>query len=670
MIRVLSSFLVALSLTAAALSQPTLIVSGLKMPESVAVGFGGKMYVSCIGEFGKDGDGAILRIENGKALPFVAGLNDPKGLTIHQQWMFVTDKDRVVRIDAKGKTQEFVAATAFPRKPIFLNDITADPESGTLYVVDSGDHKGAGGAVFRITPQGKATLVVDAKDVPGMNTPNGALLDGQSHLLVADWGNGNLFRVKLADKSVEKIAEGMDGADGLCWDYHGRLFISSWKTGKVFSIPRPGVAPILIAEGFTNAADICFDPANKQILVPDMKGGTLSAVAIKIPGYEIDESPLPLKTEIAFPNLQWTGWKGETDSGKPNPLRPILLTHAGDDSNRVFVPTQHGVIHSFPNDQKATQTTIFMDIQDRVKYSDASNEEGFLGLAFHPRFKDNGEFFVFYTTKHAKLTNIVSRFRVMKDDPTRGDPASEEQLIKFEKPYWNHDGGTICFGPDGYLYITHGDGGAANDPHDNGQKMNTWLGKVLRIDVNTKSAGKNYGIPKDNPFIDKPGACHEIWAYGLRNLWRMAFDRETGKLWAGEVGQNLWEEIVIIERGGNYGWNRRESLHPFGPKGMGHNKEMIEPIWEYHHDIGKSITGGCVYRGPRLPDLAGHYLYADYVSGRIWALKYDEAKSRVTANRPIADKSVPIFSFGEDEKGEVYLLTSTTSGRGIFWLAK
>jgi glucose/arabinose dehydrogenase len=369
--------------------------------------------------------------------------------------------------------------------------------------------------------------------------------------------------------------------------------------------------------------------------------------------------------------LQWAGWKGEDDRGRSTPLRPLVLTHAGDGSNRVFVATQHGVIHSFPNDQKAKTTTVFLDIQDRVTYTDNTNEEGFLGLAFHPKFKENGECFVFYTTKKAKLTNILSRFRLRKDDPTRADPASEEEIMRFTKPFWNHDGGTLCFGHDGYLYLTHGDGGMANDPFENGQNLKSLLGKIHRIDVDHKDDRKNYAIPKDNPFTGRDdGTRPEIWAYGLRNVWRMAFDRGTGQLWAADVGQNLYEEINLIKKGGNYGWNRREGLHPFGAKGTGPKPEFIEPIWEYHHDIGKSITGGHVYRGPRLPELTGHYIYGDYVSGKNWALKHDEAKGRVVANRPIKDRTLPIFSFGEDEKGEVYLLTPTISGQGIYWFAK
>jgi glucose/arabinose dehydrogenase len=348
------------------------------------------------------------------------------------------------------------------------------------------------------------------------------------------------------------------------------------------------------------------------------------------------------------------------------PLRPLVLTHAGDGSNRVFVATQHGVIHVFPNDQKAEQTQVFLDIKDRVVYNDNQNEEGFLGLVFHPRYKENGEFFVFYTRRQPRLTNVVSRFRVRKDDPNRADPASEEELLRITKPFWNHDGGTLCFGPDGYLYIAVGDGGAANDPYHHGQDLSKIFGKVLRIDVDHKDKDRPYAIPKDNPFVDKAGARPEVWAYGLRNPWRMAFDRKTGKLWTSDVGQNLYEEIDILVAGGNYGWSIREGLHPFSDNGTGPRKDLIEPIWEYHHAVGLSLTGGLVYRGKQLPELDGAYLYADYVTAKIWALWYDEAKGRVVANRPIRDKRVPVLSFGEDEAGEVYFMTHSLTGKGIY----
>ncbi|MBL8794052.1 MAG: PQQ-dependent sugar dehydrogenase [Planctomycetia bacterium] len=642
------------------------ILTGLKNPESVAVAADGKVYLTEIGEFGKDGDGQVSVVKDGKAVPFATGMDDPKGLAVFQEWLFVADKNKVWRVDKNGNKDLFAPANAFPTTPQFLNDVAVDQESGIVYVTDSGDLKGKGGAVYRITPRGLVEIVTDATRWPGLHTPNGLALEGAAHLLLLDFGSGELHRIKLADGSHEKLADGFDGGDGLAWDHHGQLFITSWKTGKVFGIHRPGDKPVLVAEGFQSAADSCLDPTGKLLLVPDMKAGTLFALPLKIPGHEVNDTPLPLETAVAFPDVKWDGFTGFNDKGAVVQFRPVILTHAGDGSNRLFVGTQHGVLHVLPNDPKAAKSQVFLDLQDRVAYDDKTNEEGFLGLAFHPNFKKNGEFFVFYTTNKAKLTNVVSRFRTRKDDPTKGDPASEEVLLKFEKPFWNHDGGTIAFGPDGYLYIHHGDGGSSNDRYDNGQDPRSLLGKVLRIDVNGKGDGKPYAIPKDNPFVGKKDVAPEIYATGLRNVWRMAFDRKTGRLWAGEVGQNLYEEINLIEKGGNYGWNRREGLHPFGARGVGPTKDYLEPIWEYHHDIGKSITGGQVYRGKKLPELDGAYLYGDYVSGRIWALWYDDAKQRVVANRPIKDRTLPIYSFGEDENGEVYFLTQTNSGQSIF----
>ena len=422
---------------------------------------------------------------------------------------------------------------------------------------------------------------------------------------------------------------------------------------------------MLIAEGFESAADLCLDPTGKFLLIPDMKAGTLTALPTTIPGWEVDDSPLPIKTAVAFPDLKWTGFKGETDSGKTFELRPLVLTHAGDGSNRNFVAIQQGTVHVFPNSPKADQTKIFLNIEKQVLFNDKENEQGLLGLTFHPKYKYNGEFFVFYTLNTDKTTNVISRFKVSKDDPNKADPASEEVLFTIKRPFWNHDGGTICFGPDGFLYIALGDGGSFDDPQKNGQNLKTLLGKILRIDVDHKEGDKKYAIPKDNPFVGKKDALPEIWAYGLRNVWRMAFDKKTGKLWASDVGQNLYEEIDIIVKGGNYGWSLREGRHPFSNDGVDRNKKMIEPIWEYHHEVGKSITGGNVYRGKRLPELDGAYLYGDYVSNKIWALRYDDAKKRVVANRPIRDPNVPILSFGEDEQGEMYLLTTSVSGRGI-----
>jgi glucose/arabinose dehydrogenase len=227
---------------------------------------------------------------------------------------------------------------------------------------------------------------------------------------------------------------------------------------------------------------------------------------------------------------------------------------------------------------------------------------------------------------------------------------------------WNHNGGTIIFGPDGYLYVGLGDGGFGGDPQKNGQNLGTVLGKILRIDVDNRDEGLAYAIPKDNPFVGREGARGEIWAYGIRNIWRMAFDPKTGLLWAGDVGQNIWEEIDVIVKGGNYGWNLREGMHPYvdaktDAKGSEARPDLIEPIWEYHHDVGKSITGGNVYRGKSAPELEGGYLYADFVSGQIWALWYDAQAKRVTANRSLVTGSTPVLTFGEDDAGETYYAT-------------
>ena len=382
---------------------------------------------------------------------------------------------------------------------------------------------------------------------------------------------------------------------------------------------------------------------------------------------QVKTTLLPIEAKVAFPKLKWTGWQSVSDAGKVQELRPIVLTHAGDGSRRIFVALQRGVIHVFPNDQSAVKTKVFLDLHKKVVYKDKENEEGLLGFCFHPNFKKNGQFFLYYTTTDAPHTSVVSRFRVFKNHPNVADPDSEEEIFRIKQPFWNHNGGTIVFGPDGYLYIALGDGGSANDPHGNGQNLKTLLGSILRIDVDRQDGRRKYAIPKDNPFVGRKDARAEIYAYGLRNVWRMSFDRKTGMLWAGDVGQKIWEEIDIIVKGGNYGWSVREAFHPFGPKGVGPRPELIDPIWEYHHDVGKSITGGNVYRGKRLKKvLGGAYLYADYVSGKIWALRYNAKKKTVTANRPIPGNKMPVITFGEDQQGDTYFCIVAANGKGIY----
>jgi len=390
--------------------------------------------------------------------------------------------------------------------------------------------------------------------------------------------------------------------------------------------------------------------AKRDFKIGDLFALAAAAVTDPSPSLKVAETDSGIEVAKTFTNLRIR--------------RPILLTNAGDGSNRLFVPSQLGTIHVFPNDPAVEEAKVFMDLSSRVVYEDKENEKGFLGMAFHPRYKENGEFFVYYTPTDARKphTVAVSRFRVSKDDPNRADLNSEERLLEIEHPFWNHKGGTIAFGPDGYLYIAVGDGGLANDPFANGQKLATLLGKILRIDVDKKDAGLAYAIPADNPFAGQGAKARgEIWAYGLRNPWRIAFDRKTGTLWCADVGQDLWEEIDLITKGGNYGWSVREGVHKFGAKGAEASSAFVEPIWEYHHEVGKSITGGHVYRGKKFPKLDGSYVFADYVTGKVWALKYDEQKKNVDALLTIRGNIMPIMSFGEDEQGETYYTTDTDS---------
>ncbi|MFP6691484.1 MAG: PQQ-dependent sugar dehydrogenase, partial [Pirellulales bacterium] len=375
---------------------------------------------------------------------------------------------------------------------------------------------------------------------------------------------------------------------------------------------------------------------------------------------------LPLKVAEAFPKLNWQGWEGADEQGKLLPLRPITLTPAGDASNRVFVADQRGSIYVFENSPSAKQAQLFLDITKRVHDWRIDDEEGLLGLAFHPSYKTNGQFFVYYTAESQPHLSVVSRFTVSKNDRNKADPASEQIVIKIPQPFSNHNGGSIAFGPDGYLYVGLGDGGHRNDTLGNAANLGTWMGSILRIDVNAKSGDQNYAIPKDNPFVNRKGAKPEIYAYGFRNIWRLSFDRKTGALWAGDVGQDLWEEIDVVHAGGNYGWGAREGTYTFGNRKFKVQDKPIDPVWEYDHQTGKSITGGFVYRGSKLPELQGSYLYADFVTGRIWALKYNQSTGKVISNVRIPSPRLAVIGFGEDAAGEVYGLVQSGNGRGIF----
>ena len=317
----------------------------------------------------------------------------------------------------------------------------------------------------------------------------------------------------------------------------------------------------------------------------------------------------------------------------------------------------------FPNQQTVEDAQVFLDIRGRV--NDRGNEEGLLGLAFDPDYASSGLFYVYYSASNPRRS-VISRFSVTTGDPSRADPASEHVILEVGQPYANHNGGMLAFGPDGFLYISLGDGGAGGDPQGNGQNPGTLLGAILRIDPRTPSDGNRYSIPPDNPFVDSSDFREEIWAYGLRNPWRFSFDSgvdgegtgsQKGQLWVGDVGQNAWEEVDIILPGRNYGWNIMEGFHCYPPSVSSCDQVGLEPpIVEYPLSGGNcAVTGGYVYRGSRLPALYGAYVYGDFCSGRIWALRHDG--QRVTDHALLLDSSLDISSFGQDAAGELYILS-------------
>lgn len=320
--------------------------------------------------------------------------------------------------------------------------------------------------------------------------------------------------------------------------------------------------------------------------------------------------------------------------------RPVDLQSAFDGSGRLFIIEKYGVIRIFKDGQLMPQP--FLNIEDRV--DDGSNEMGLLGLAFHPDYEQNGYFYVNYTGDGGNTR--ISRFQAVGDS---ADPNSEQVLMVVDQPFPNHNGGAVVFGPDGYLYLGLGDGGAAGDPFKNGQNTGALLGKILRIDVNN---GVPYAVPADNPF------GNEVWAYGLRNPWRMSFDRATGDLWIGDVGQNKYEEIDYLPAGSaggaNFGWSIMEASYGYdGTSQPG----MFLPAAEYSHDFGCSVTGGYVYRGS-MPEWNGVYLYGDYCTGTVWGLILSNGQWQ---SQVMFETDLLITSFGVDEAGELYLVSDNGS---------
>jgi glucose/arabinose dehydrogenase len=362
-------------------------------------------------------------------------------------------------------------------------------------------------------------------------------------------------------------------------------------------------------------------------------------------GDDASEAPAPsiFDVERVFPGLNFT--------------LPVALLQAPRDGTRWFVVEQGGAVRVFANNAQAATFGTFIDISARVA---AGGEMGLLGMAFHPDFPANPRVYLSYTNQSAGLVSRISEFMLGADGNL--DPGTERILLSIEQPETNHNGGQIAFGPDGYLYAGMGDGGGANDQHGtigNGQRVSTLLGKMLRIDV---SPASGYGIPPDNPFAGNPqcgatgvGAqgCPEIYASGLRNPWRWSFDRSTGALWLGDVGQNAVEEIDRVTLGGNYGWRCFEGTRATG-LACGAAQNLLPPVAEYGRSEGGSVTGGYVYRGAAIAELFGRYVFGDFVSGRLWHIAGDTPPTAVMSGG--LETGLNIASFGEDVAGELYIV--------------
>jgi glucose/arabinose dehydrogenase len=346
----------------------------------------------------------------------------------------------------------------------------------------------------------------------------------------------------------------------------------------------------------------------------------------------------PVELVNAFPNLKFT--------------KPLFVTHSKDGTDRIFVVQQNGFIRAFANDSAVSAYSTFLDISNKI--SSSSGEEGLLGLAFDPNYAENGYFFVDYTAPNPRRT-VIARYSVMPENSNKADSLSELKILEINQPFSNHNGGMLMFGEDGYLYIGMGDGGSGGDPYGNGQNLGVLLGKILRINVDSADGTMNYSIPPDNPLKgNTQGSKEEIYTWGMRNPWRFSQDPVTGQIWVGDVGQDDWEEIDLLEKGLNYGWRIMEGTHCYNPRAGCDETGLTLPIKEYPHASGDcSITGGYVYRGKNRPDLVGAYIYGDYCTGRIWMLRYQGGQ--VTTDSLLIQAPFQISSFGVDKENELYV---------------
>lgn len=376
--------------------------------------------------------------------------------------------------------------------------------------------------------------------------------------------------------------------------------------------------------------------AAEQPLSTEQPRGTEQPTSTE-PSPVAEENVWPaLKLVEAYPNVSFN--------------QPLEFLPAPDGSNRVFIVEKSGKIYTLDNDPEVKTANLFLDLSSRVDSS--ASEKGLLGMAFHPRFEENGFFYVNYTNRSQ---TVIARYTLDRDPPLQPMIQSEQVLLTIPQPYQNHNGGHLDFGPDGYLYIGTGDGGSAGDPQGQAQNLKSLLGKILRIDVDQNQNGDLYSIPLDNPLEGNlKGYREEIYAYGFRNPWKFCFDLKNSRLWVADVGQNTVEEIDIVEKGLNYGWNRMEGSLCYPPSNDCSKEGLQLPIWEYKHPLGKSITGGYPYYGNRIAGLSGTYVYGDFVTGLIWGLRLDH--DFVPENKLLIESNLKISSFGIDQNNEIYIL--------------
>jgi glucose/arabinose dehydrogenase len=365
-------------------------------------------------------------------------------------------------------------------------------------------------------------------------------------------------------------------------------------------------------------------------------------------------SEAPLHLVPAYPNLTFD-----------DTATALAITVDGK-ARRMVVALQKGQLRSLPEDRNSGEAPLFLDLSEQIK-GQFSFEDGLHGLAFHPSFTKERRVYVCYSRLDPRRT-VLSEFTVPKSESFVADPASERVLLEFAHPMGNHWGGGIAFGPDGFLYLGIGDGGVRNDPYRLGQNLWTLHGKIIRIDVNGRSSGLAYAIPADNPFTDKQEVRDEIWASGIRNPWGMSFDRATGTFWCADVGQDAWEEVNLIQKGGNYGWSEREGPSRFTGRTQTPEESatFIEPIHAYPRSEGISITGGYVYRGKRLRGIHGSYLFGDWGAGKIWALSWDEKTKAASGARQLyaSTPDTPRFNptvIAPDAAGEPLLFSHSPS---------